>query len=312
MTRLIADIGGTNARFAFVEEGAIRHIEVLACADYDSVAEAAKAYQKKIGRQAKDAVFAIAAPLDGSDHVKMMNHHWQFSIQQTKKEINLNVLHVINDFTAVAHGIPHLTDQDIYRVNDAVAQKGAPVAVIGAGTGLGVAGIVFDHVRPVVVTTEGGHVTMPASSLREFQIFDWLKKEKYSHVSAERVISGKGMVNLYAAISALDRRALPEKNAAEITSAALDKTCPVCVETLDLFCHFLGVIAGNLALSYGAFGGLYIAGGIVPKLGDYFAQSRFYDSFTAKGRYKEYLSRIPIAVVTHPQPGLLGLQHYMP
>jgi glucokinase len=146
------------------------------------------------------------------------------------------------------------------------------------------------------VPTEGGHVTMPAGTQREFDLFEWLKGNKYHHISAERVISGKGIVNLYNAIVGVDKLDLPERTPAEITKAGLDKSCTACAEVLDLFCHFLGVAAGSLALSYGSFGGLYVAGGIVPQLGDYFKNSRFRESYLAKGRFKDYLDRIPTFV----------------
>jgi len=184
-----------------------------------------------------------------------------------------------------------------------------PIAVIGPGTGLGVAGIFFANGRPHPVTTEGGHITLPATTPREFSLFEFLKKTKYSHVSAERVLSGKGLVNLHQAIMGVDGLPLLEKSAAEITDSGLAGSCKACAEAVDLFCHLLGVVAGNLALSYGAFGGVYIAGGIVPRLRDYFITSRFRESFLAKGRYRGYLNRIPTFVITHPYPGLEGLKY---
>src|SRR5262249_48496771 len=135
-----------------------------------------------------------------------------------------------------------------------------------------------------------------------------LKREKYHHVSAERLVSGKGIINIYQAICALDGITPSKTEAADITKAGLDKSCPACVETLDLFADLLGTLAGNVALSLGAFGGVYIAGGIVTKLGKWFDTSRFRDSFANKGRYRDYLGRIPTFVITHPYPGFVGLQ----
>lgn len=308
--KIIADIGATNARFAMIENGAVAHIDVLPCADYPSLAEAAAVYIKKIGVKPKIGSFAVATPLDGSDNVSMTNHVWQFSIEATRKAIGLDSLKIMNDFTAIAYAMPFLTANDYYQVGVGKTVKNMPIGIIGPGTGLGVAAIVFADGKPVPVTTEGGHVTMPAQNAREFAIFEQLKIMKYHHISAERVVSGKGLLNLYNAICALDGLIKPEKTPAEITQAALKKECAVCEETLDLFCHFLGVAAGNLALSLGAAGGIYIAGGIVPQLGDYFKNSRFRDSFLAKGRFKDYLSRIPTFVVTHPYPGLEGLKAF--
>jgi glucokinase len=308
MSKLIADIGGTNARFALVNDNKISGVEVLACADYKSPAEAAKTYLKRAGAKPTTGAFAVATALDGSDAVAMTNHVWAFSIHDTQADIGLERLTVINDFMALAHAVPQLAEKDRYQVGGGRAEKNMPVAIIGPGTGLGVAGVVFQNGKPIPIATEGGHVTMAASDAREFALFEWLKKTKYHHISAERVISGKGIDNLYHAICGLDGVASKNLTPAEITKAGLEKSCPVCVEVLDLFCHFLGVAAGNLALSWGAAGGLYIAGGIVPQLGDYFKTSRFRESFLAKGRFRDYLDKIPSFVITHPYPGLEGLK----
>lgn len=310
-TGIVADIGATNARFGLVNNEKLESVEVFKCADYKDPAAAAKAYLAKHGTEVTTGVFAVAAPLDASDRVVMINHPWSFSISGTRQELGLEKFTVLNDFEALARGVPFLQTGDYYQMGTAQAQEGKPIAIIGPGTGLGVAGVGFSSDgRPVILPTEGGHVTMPAATLREFELFDWLKRNKYSHISAERVISGKGLVNLYHAICGLDGHSLmPEKTAAEITAGALAGECAVCSEALDLFCHFLGVIAGNLALSYGAFGGLYIAGGIVPKLGEaYFRQSRFYESFLAKGRFRAYMERVPVRAITHPFPGMEGLR----
>lgn len=308
MTRLIADIGATNARFAIADGTRIAGIDVLACADYPTLAAAARAYMERHKVTPDSGAFAMAMPLDGSDRVAMTNHSWSFSIEETRVALGLSSLKIINDFTAIALAIPYLSEADRYKVGNGVARPEAPVGIIGPGTGLGVAGIVFANGKPLPLTTEGGHVTMAAQTQREFDLFDYLRRTKYHHVSAERVVSGKGLGNLHAAICGVDGKTLPEITPAEITQKALEKSCAVCEEALDLFCHFLGVAAGNLALSIGAAGGIYIAGGIVPQLGDYFKTSRFRESFVAKGRYREYMDKIPTFVVTHSNPGLEGLR----
>ena len=309
MSGLIADIGGTNARFAHVEkDGKVLDIDVLACNDYASVTDAAKAYLAKYKRTADRAVLAVAAPILG-DEIKMINHTWVMSKKKIQSDMGLKSLKVINDFTAIAHGVPHLSSTDYYQLGEGAAQKGAPIGIIGPGTGLGVAAVVFDEQgRAIPITTEGGHVTMCANTQREWDIIAELKREKYHHVSAERLVSGKGIVNLYHAICEIDGKTPDKDDPSDITKAGLDKSCPACVETLDLFADFLGTLAGNVALSLGAFGGVYIAGGIVMKLGDWCKTSRFRESFMAKGRYRDYLSRIPTFVITHPYPGFVGLQ----
>lgn len=309
MTRLIADIGATNARFALAERDGIKKIEVLSCAEHPSLRAAVSAYLKKTRQETpKEGIFAVAAPV-GGDTISMPNHPWTFSIQETQSLLGLQSFRVINDFTALAYAVPHLKKDDISQIGEGKPRPGLPVAIIGPGTGLGVGAIVFSDGKPIPVATEGGHVTMPATTPREFALFEWLKQEKYSHISAERVISGKGLVNLYNAIRGIDALSLPDRDPAEITATALKKSCDVSAEALDLFCHFLGVAAGNLALTYGAFGGVYIAGGIVPRMLDYFSASRFRASFLSKGRFRDYLAQIPTSVITHPYPGLEGLRH---
>jgi len=310
MTRLIADIGGTNARFAYVDRaGEVQDIEVLACNDYAGLTEAAKTYLSKHQHSASHAVLAVAGPVLG-DEIRLTNHPWIMSKKKIQSDMNLKSLQIINDFTAIAHGVPLLSPADYYQIGEGKAQKGAPIGIIGPGTGLGVAAVVFDEQgRAIPITTEGGHVTMCANTQREWDIIAELKREKYTHVSAERLVSGKGIINIYQAICALDGLE-PRKtdDPSEITKAGLDKSCPACVETLDLFADLLGTLAGNVALSLGAFGGVFIAGGIVMKLGDWFKTSRFRESFVAKGRQRDYLSRIPTFVITHPYPGFVGLQ----
>lgn len=312
MTKLIADIGGTNARFAIVNvNGGIDHIRVLSCADYPTLSDAARTYLKDLpGLKPANGAFAVATYLDGGDQVSMTNHAWSFSVRETAQNIGLQNLKVINDFTAIALGMPSLADKDYYQVGGGDIRKGMPIGIIGPGTGLGVSAIVFDAAgNAIPLTTEGGHVTMPAETQRIFDIFAQMKRMKYHHISAERVCSGKGLVNLYQAIETIDGNIARELTPAEITEAGLNKICGSCAEALDLFCHFLGVAAGNLALTYGAGGGIFIAGGIVPQLGDYFKSSRFRESYEAKGRFKDYVAAIPTFVVTHPYPGLEGLKN---
>lgn len=310
MTTLIADIGATNARFAMADgQGGYGDVRVYACANFPAFADAVRQYRADAGVAPQRAVVSIAGPVDGGDIIRMTNHAWEFSIRDTTSSLGWQELRVVNDFTAVALAVPHLLQgQDFYAVGQGQRQARAPIAVIGPGTGLGVAGIAFDAGgAPVILSTEGGHVSVPVQTAREFAVVEWLLAHKYSHVSAERVASGKGLVNLYTALAALEGVVARYDDPALIMQAGLDGADHIAQEAVDLFCHWLGSVAGNLALSYGAFGGVYIAGGIVPQMGQAFADSRFRDSFLAKGRYRDYLDRIATVVITHPQPGLRGL-----
>jgi glucokinase len=197
-------------------------------------------------------------------------------------------------------------EHDVHSLGGGSAVSGAPMVVLGPGSGLGVAGLVGDGSRPIVVASEGGHATLPASSVREDAVLDHLRK-RFGHVSAERVLSGPGIENLYHAIAALDGIDAPSRNAAEITNAALQGTCPTSRATLDMFCAMLGGFAGNAALTYGARGGVYIAGGIAPRILDYLAASEFRRRFEQKGRFRAYLEAVPSQVIVHPAANFLGL-----
>lgn len=309
---LIADIGATNARFALADDAGTHSEQILRCVDYPGLADASRAYLELVrpSGSPKAASVAIAAPVTG-DRVSMINHNWSFSIAETRKELGLSRLNVMNDFKALALAVPHLREgQDYRRVGeDGQALPGHPIGIVGPGTGLGVASLFWDGRHYHAAPGEGGHVTMPAKTQREFDVFRKLLETKYHHVSAERVCSGKGLANIYNALRLIDGRSdLPDREPEEISCAALDGSCPLCREALDMMLAFLGRIAGDLALTLGAFGGIYIAGGIVGKLGDYFFRSGFREEFQAKGRYVDYLKAIPTFVIQHPFPAFVGLR----
>ena len=307
---LIADIGATNARFAIADDQGFYEQKVLKCEDFPTIIDAVDSYLSTIGAQKpKLAAFAVAGPVS-NDTFEMTNNPWRFSIEETRQTLGLDRFHLFNDFEAIALGIPHLTHNDYQHVGgDQLPQKNGTIGIVGPGTGLGVAGLFWDGKRYRPNPCEGGHVTMPAKNQREFDLFRTLRY-KYTHVSAERVCSGKGLMNIYNAIKILDGHDnIPDRLPEDIAKCAIEKTCPVCEESLDKMIGFLGTIAGDLALSLGAMGGIYIAGGIPAKLGNYFLNSRFRTEFEAKGRFKDYLEKIPTFLITHPQIALLGLQH---
>lgn len=310
-TGLIADIGATNARFALCDAtGHYREERKLKCTDYPGLAEAARAYLAQVGNPGIAAgAFAVAGPVTG-DHVTMTNHPWSFSIAGTKEALGLNHLEVMNDFRAVALGVPHLAPSDIRAVGPDIApQPQAPIGIIGPGTGLGVASLIWDGRDSYIpVPGEGGHVTAAARTQREFNVLEALKS-KYRHVSAERVCSGKGLVNVYNALRILDGREgdFPELTPEEISARALDKSCPLCIESLDIMLDFLGNISRNIALTLATFGGIYIAGGICLQLGEDFYTSGFRENFEGEGRYVDYLRKIPTYLILHPYVALVGL-----
>ncbi len=306
---LIADIGATNARFALAGPDGVTDQKVLKCNDYPGIAEAMETYVSGLNGKGKprQAAIAIAGPVT-ADRFEMTNHPWVFSIEETRKRLGLDRFVLMNDFRAIALGVPHLANDQVRQVGSGQAQPGAPIGIIGPGTGLGVASLVWDGKKYQPVPGEGGHITMPARTQREFDIFRTLRY-KYRHVSAERVCSGKGLVNVYNALRILDGRDdLPDRTPEEISQAAIEGKCSLCGEAMDKMIAFLGCAAGNLALTIGAMGGVYIAGGIVNRLGEYFYKSRFRDEFLNKGRFADYLAPIPTFVIRHEFPAFVGLQ----
>ncbi len=308
--RLLADVGGTNARFAWqASAGApITDVRVLPCAEHPTLQAAMHAYLDGLGQcRPQAAAIAIANPITG-DEVRMTNHHWAFSQSAVKAEFGLQNLQLLNDFTALALALPVLPADELRQVGGGAAVADAPIALLGAGTGLGVSGLLPDRRGGwLPINGEGGHVTLPAVSARERLVMDGLI-QRYGRASAERLLCGQGLVDACAILCAAD--GVPERalaHAAEVTEAALAGGLPQAVEALTHFCALLGSVAGNLALTLGARGGVYIGGGIVPRLGEAFERSPFRQRFEAKGRFSAYLQAIPVWVITSRQsPALLG------
>ena len=302
--RLLADVGGTNARFAWqAAAGApITDVRVLPCAEYPTLQAAMHAYLDGLNQgRPLAAAIAIANPITG-DEVRMTNHHWVFSQSAVKAEFGLQNLQLLNDFTALALALPAVPADELRQVGGGAAVPDAPIALLGAGTGLGVSGLLPDRRGGwLPINGEGGHVTLPAVSARERLVMDGLI-QRYGRASAERLLCGQGLVDACAILCAADGvSGQAPGNAAEVTEAALSGRLPQAVETLDQFCALLGSVAGNLALTLGARGGVYIGGGIVPRLGSWFARSPFRTRFEAKGRFQSYLASIPVWVIQAQQ-----------
>jgi glucokinase len=299
--RLLADIGGTNIRLAWqaTPGGAMNDTRVLPCAQFATVNAALSAYLADVGVPTpREAAFGIANPVTG-DAIRMTNHSWSFSQRAVREAFGFDRLVVINDFTALALALPLISPDLLRPVGGGDAVPGAAVALLGPGTGLGVSGLVFPpgSSAGVPLSGEGGHVSLPVQTAREFEVLAILQ-ERYGHVSAERAVCGAGLVDLYHAVRRLAGRGGSEiSSAAEVTEMALQRSDPLALEALELFCGFLGSVAGNLALTLGARGGVFIGGGIVPRLGEWFDRSPFRERFDAKGRFLPYLASIPCWVI---------------
>ncbi|MGA0612380.1 glucokinase [Caldimonas sp. KR1-144] len=304
--RLLADIGGTYARFALEREpGVYSDRQNLRCADYPDFLAALKAYLGAVdSRDVRLGAIAIANPVEG-DEVRMTNYPWQFSIEATRRAVGFDTLLVVNDFTALAMGLPHLEPGQVRQVGGGQARERSVIGLLGAGTGLGVSGLIPVEDGWVSLATEGGHVAFAPQTPRELSVLEYAWRQ-YAHVSAERLISASGIELIYRALAARADRTPEPLAAPEITRRALAGSDALAVESIAMFCEMLGTVAANLALTLGAYGGLYIGGGIVPRLGEYFDRSGFRARFEAKGRFSALVANIPTFVITSDTDTLSG------
>jgi glucokinase len=317
---LVADIGGTNARFGWLAQGAsaVTQVATLRGADHAGPAAAARAYLAQLAQALgptyeppQAGAFAVATTVAG-DHVEFTNSGWAFSREATRRELGLSELLMLNDFEALALSLPRLTAAQVRPILPAGVAAAAPaaagqasLAVIGPGTGLGVAGLVPTRHGWVAVPGEGGHASVSAADAFEAALLAAVWRE-HAHVSAERLLSGIGLPVLHAAVAAVLGRPAAALSAGEIVERGLAGEDEVCSRCIDSFCALLGSFAGNVALVLGARGGVYIGGGIVPRLGERFFASRFRERFEAKGRFQAYLEPIPTALITDTLAALSG------
>ncbi len=308
---LLADIGATNARFSLIAGRGPDQTRVLSSADFSSLEAAVCGFLDAVRPEVAPlrAAFAVAGPVTG-DEVTLTNLSWQFSISALSEALGFAQLEVVNDFTAIALSVPQLTAEDCRSLacRGCLPVPGAPIGVLGPGSGLGVSGLIATSAGAgwTALSGEGGHVSLPAVTDRESEVLGRLR-HRFGAVSAEHAVSGPGLVNLYQALCELEEQAPKPLSPAMITRLALAGNCPQCQEALDLFAAFLGTIAGNLALTLGARGGIFIGGGIAPQLANFLEGSAFRQRFEEKGRQSGYVAAIPTFLISHPLPAFLGL-----
>ena len=310
---LVADVGGTNARFGWVDGGAgaaVQHIEKLPAAGHAGPADAVRAYlegiQRRLGaayRPPRRAAVAVATAVSG-DEVAFTNSHWRFSRRALQAELGLDLLLVLNDFEALALSLPRLQPSQL-RAHGSLPQPRGTLVVIGPGTGLGVGAVTQTAHGWVAIPGEGGHATLSAADDFDSALLQAARRE-FPHVSAERLLSGIGLPVLHRAVAAVMSRPAETLTAEQVVERGLAGGDEVCERTVDSFCALLGSFAGNVALTLGARGGVYIGGGIVPRLGDRFFASRFRERFESKGRFQGYLREIPTALITDTLAALSG------
>jgi glucokinase len=309
--RLLADIGATHARFALqTAPGSYRAVRVLKCDDFSGIVELLRFYlSEHADVRPRHGALALANPVDG-DYVRMTNRPWEFSTDAVRRELGLDTLLIVNDFTALAMAIPGLKPADLMQVGGGKPVPGAVLGVLGPGTGLGVSGGIPTVDGFITLGSEGGHVNFAPADEREFAILQAAWRE-WQHVSNERLISGPGMEIIHRALAERNGVEAPARTSAQIIAGALEDQDPLCLEVLEAFCGMLGGAAANLAVTLGAFGGIFIGGGIVPRMGEWFKASPFRARFEAKGRFSGYLADIPTYVISTPHVAFDGVANIL-
>ena len=311
MLSVIADVGGTNIRLAVLDitTAEITKVREYPCAQFITLDAALAQYFTTLHEPVDNVCIGIACPVE-NDLVIMTNLNWQFSQKALKQKLSLKTLYVINDYTAISLAVPFVTESQKIKVGGGSEVPNSIKAIFGPGTGLGVSHLIKQNEKWVSLDGEGGHTSFAPNTSQQADVL-LLLQEQFGHVSAERLLSGQGLVNIYHSLCRLAGKQPEYFEAADITQSALNNKCDVAKQTLTLFCQAMGGFAGNLALSLDCKGGVYIAGGIVPRFVEFFQNSEFRTFFEAKGRFKEYLQTIPTYLITHENPGLLGASVYL-
>jgi len=304
---LVGDVGGTNARFAVVDaQGHVRNPRIFPCAEYGSLADVMAEYiETTCGRSGPTrAVIAVAGPVvDGE--IEFTNLDWQISEGDLLSHFEFEAVKLLNDFAAQALACPKLHPDELRPIGPKIrGGTDCPLVVLGAGTGFGVAGLARSERGDVAVATEGGHSAFAPVDELEVEILKWFVG-RYGRVSNERLMSGAGIYDLYQALAAIDGKAAPLSDQKAVAAAA-EQGDALAAAALDRFCAIMGSVAGDLALTFGARGGVFISGGIAPKVADRLVASAFRERFEAKGRLTGYMEQIPTSLVLHPYPAIVG------
>jgi glucokinase len=312
---IVADVGGTNARFALVTEVPaetvkLEYVRVFESSSFSGFTDLLDSYIATLdGVKPRGACLSIAGPIIG-DSVNLTNLRWDFSIEAERKRFDLQRLVCINDFASLSYSVLSLTASEQRVIKPGVHQPQLPRLVMGPGTGLGVAGLVHSASGWLPVPGEGGHVTFAPSTPGELEIRRAIAPDD-EHISLERFLSGPGLVNLHRALCEIQGKTYEPMNPADISSAALDGADPLCVEAIEVFCEILGSAAGNACLMFGAVGGVYLGGGILPRIEGLLLSSRFAARFVDKGRMQPLLQQVPVTLMKSDQASLRGAANWM-
>lgn len=309
---IVADVGGTNARFGLVTSNTlnsdrfrIEFKQKYPSSQFENLDHATQHYLDSLNdHKIKGACLAVAGPVTG-DEVTLTNLNWKFSIDTIKRSLALPKLRVINDFAAYALATQFVAPENLIVINKGQKTDDCPMSVVGPGTGFGAAALVQQNNQWKVIPSEGGHVTLAAKNTLQSSIIEVLSKQM-PHVSVESVMSGPGLSNLYSALAEVEGSDNDKLQAAEISEQAKSDSKSLSFRTLSLFCRWLGQSTGDIAITIGARSGVYLCGGILKRNTDFFLQSEFLEGFLDKGHMRNYLSQIPVQLVTENDSALLG------
>jgi glucokinase len=311
---LIGDLGGTNARFAlaYPDRTGFTNELTLACADFESAEAGISAYLERSGAGTPDIICLAAAGPVLENKVRFLNNHWQIDGKKLQQKFGAESARLVNDFEAIACSIPLLGGNDVSAIGVVSAQLGRKsdftLGVVGPGTGLGVGGLLGRNGRIYPVVGEGSHAGFAPETRLQQKVLRQLR-QRHERDSEERLISGPGLENIYWALGEIHSRPSEGINAAEIFSRVLANEDDIAAEAVQLFYEALGQAAGNLAMTLGAYDGIYLAGGIVKRYPDLLKSSNFRAGFENKGRHRHLMESVPTSLILHPQPGLLGASY---
>lgn len=303
---LVADIGGTNARFAIAEGNKVSNEKVLPVKDFNHPRDAIQSYLKDSGVEVRQSCLAVACPVH-TNPIQLTNSHWQFFSDSLAKELNFSKLKIINDFTALSLAIPLMQDGDVIKFGSGEVIPDKPIGVLGPGTGLGMSGLIPSPTKNewIPLQGEGGHISYSAQTELEIEVVRILHQE-FPRVSAERILTGAGIQRLYRAMCIVNDKPAENLEPNQIAELAINHKNDACVSALDIFASALGDVAGDLGLVLGAFGGVYLGGGIVSKHYKYFIKSSLRRRFENKGRFDSYMRDIPTFIIQSELSALRG------
>lgn len=316
---LVADIGGTNARFGLVDIAGTRntppnytalHQQSLKCADYPDIASMIRAYSEVVGEPLPAfACLAIAGPIH-KGRVRMTNLDWEFSIDGLRQTLEMQALDVLNDFAALAYATPHLRGEALRELHSGLAAKEAPILVLGPGTGFGMAALVPCEQRWKIVPTEGGHCNFAPGNEQEIAILQYMLRNQ-AHVSVENLLCGKGLVRIYRALASIEGKPAEDYEPADVSAKGQSGEDPLCRQAVERFCAMLGSAVGDKALSLGAQGGVFLGGGIIARIAEFIPETQLVERYLHKGPMKSYVEQIPLHMIIEDRAALVGTAAWM-